>query len=77
MLVDEGLVILTYEAPDESVLVAMHNLSTALTESTLGLPATRKYRSVNLGFLLGLVVFLLAIILLIILTGGDFGWLFS
>lgn len=77
VLVDEGLVILTYEAPDESVLDAMHNLSTALTESTLVLPAKRKCRSVNLGFLLGLVVFLLVIISLIILTGGDFGWVFS
>ncbi len=77
MLVDEGLVILTYEASDESVLDAMHNLSTALTESTLVLPAQRKYRTLNLGPLLGLVAFLLAIILLIILTGGDFGWLFS
>ncbi len=77
VLVDEGLVILTYEASDESVLDAMHNLSTALTESTLVLPAQRKYRTLNLGPLLGLVAFLLAIILLIILTGGDFGWLFS
>ena len=77
VLLDEGLVILTYEASDESVLDAMHNLSTALTESTLVLPAQRKYRTLNLGPLLGLVAFLLAIILLIILTGGDFGWVFS
>ena len=73
LVVDDGLVVLTDEGPDERVLEAMRSLSTALTESTL-LPDKRQYWTLNAPFLLGLTIFLVnSIILLILFMRGDLG----
>jgi hypothetical protein len=77
LVLDDGLIVLADEGPDERVLEIMHGLSTALTESTL-LPDTRQYWNLDVGLLLGLTVFLInSIVILILFMRGDLGRLFN
>ena len=56
--------------PDEKVLDTMHQLSTVLSQSTL-LPNRRQYWTFDLGFLLGLLVFLFCLVLAITLLNRE------
>ncbi len=77
LVLDDGLIVLADEGPDERVLEVMHGLSTALTESTL-LPDKRQYWNLDVGLLLGLTIFFVnSIVILILFMRGDLGRLFN
>ncbi len=67
---DEGVMFFFDKNPDEKILDTLHQLSTVLSESTL-LPNKRRYWTFDLGFLLGLLVFLMCSILAIILLKRE------
>jgi len=69
-LVDEGVMIFFFKKPDQKMLDTLHQLSTALSESTL-LPDQRTYRTLNLGYLLGALAFLTALTVLMIVMRRE------
>ncbi len=70
VLVDEGVMIFFFKKPDRKMLDTLHQLSTALSESAL-LPDQRTYRTLNLGYLLGLLAFFAAFTALMIVMGRE------
>ena len=78
VLVDDGVMIFFSKRPDQKMLDTLHQLSTALSESTL-LPNRRTYRTLSVGYLLGSLAFLFALTVLMIVMrqeGLGFGDLF-
>ncbi len=70
VLVDEGVMIFFSEKPEQRMLDALHQLSTALSESKL-LPSERTYQTLSLGFLLVALGFLVALTVLMIVVRRE------
>ena len=69
-LVDKGVMIFFSKKPDQRMLDTLHQLSTALSESTL-LHSKRTYWGLNFGYLLGSLSFLTALTVLLILMRRE------
>ena len=70
VLVDAGVMIFFSEKPEQRMLDALHQLSTALSESKL-LPSERTYQTLSLGFLLVALGFLVALTVLMIVIRRE------
>ncbi len=70
VLVDEGVMIFFSEKPEQRMLDALHEISTALSESKL-LPSERTYQTLSLGFLLVALGFLVALTVLMIVVRRE------
>ncbi len=70
VLVDDGVMIFFSKRPDQKMLDTPHQLSTALSESTL-LPNRRTYRTLSVGYLLGSLAFLFALTVLMIVMRQE------